>query len=462
MKEHLQDEHLPTGRRKMSPLRIVSYAGFAVGASVLVCVLALLLFPDPLVNSFVKPRMVEAFAEAYPAYSIYIADIKYSLLENRFEFDSVALSAVDGTFSGNMGRFSVSGIGWMHLLWGGSVAPNDFANSVVEAQDVVLNFAPSQYELRCGLLHVSVPDSDIVVEALTLHPFGDDRQFFSGSQVRRTRHRLVIPHARAMGCACLELLQGKNYRARSAHIHDAFLDILINKEKPFTKDTASPPMPNEILSWLKGTLQVDSLSITNGRLEYGERFAVGLKPALITLDSMQVLAEGITNHGDPGAALTIHAQGNFMKAGAMTVLMSIPVASPEFSLQYSGSLGRMDLHALNLFLEPAEQMRIVAGALQAATFEINVASGRASGNVRAAYRDLTVAAINSHTGSDNGVVDNIAAFIANTFKIRGTNMPDKSGSMKIGEVNYTRQRDESFLTFTWFALRSGVGDVVGF
>jgi hypothetical protein len=41
-------------------------------------------------------------------------------------------------------------------------------------------------------------------------------------------------------------------------------------------------------------------------------------------------------------------------------------------------------------------------------------------------------------------------------------MPDKSGSMKIGKVKYTRKPDDTFLQLVWFSLRSGVGDVVGF
>jgi hypothetical protein len=151
-----------------------------------------------------------------------------------------------------------------------------------------------------------------------------------------------------------------------------------------------------------------------------------------------------------------------MKVGTMNVLMSIPVASRELSFHYSGSLSRMDLSVLNAFLETAEQTRIKGGILQAATFEIDVTSGRASGNVRAVYSDLALAAINRHTGSENGFSDRIASSVAKTFKIRGTNFPDKSGSLKIGEVKYTRKREEFFLEFTWFALRSGVRDVVGF
>jgi hypothetical protein len=122
----------------------------------------------------------------------------------------------------------------------------------------------------------------------------------------------------------------------------------------------------------------------------------------------------------------------------------------------------MNLLKLNAWLEPSDQTRLKSGVLQSATFEINVVSGRASGTVRALYRDLTLAVINKQTGSEGGFVDGIASIMANTFKIRGTNVPDESGSMKIGMVKYVRTRDDPFFGFTWFALRSGVGDVVGF
>ena len=428
----------------------------------LVCVLTFLFFPDPLVNRFVKPRITRAFAEAYPAYSIRIADMNYSVLKNRFGFDSVALSAVDSTFSSNMGPFSVSGIRWMHLLWGGSLAPNDFANVNLDAQDIELSFQQSQYRLRCKQLLISVPNSQMVAESLEVHSLAGDDEFFRGSKFRRTRLNFVTPQCRVMGLGCLELLQGKSYHARSVHIHDAVLDILVNKDKPDSRDSSGPFMPNEILSSIKETLQVDSLSFMNGWLKYCERFVFGSKPAFIIFSNMQVLAEGIANHGDQGAILVIHAQGNLANAGTMKVLMRIPVASPEFSFHYNGSLSKMDLSPLNSMLEISDQMRIKTGVLQEATFDVNVVSGRASGKLRGIYRDLTLAAIDKQTESEKGFSNGITSFIANNLKIRGTNVPDKSDSMKIGEVKYIRQPDDPFIQFEWFALRTAVRDVLGF
>jgi len=315
------------------------------------------------------------------------------------------------------------------------------------------------YNLRCERLHVSVPDSEMLAESINLHPLTGDEEFFSGSKFRRTRLSFVIPRCSVMGLGCIELLQGTKYRARSVHIHDAFLDILVNKDKPDSRDTLGPFMPNEILSSIKETLQVDSLSSINGRLKYCERFDVGAKPAFITFDNMQVLAEGISNHGGRSAMLIIHAQANLANAGMMKVLMKIPVASQEFSFHYSGSLSKMDLSPLNSMLEISDQMRIKTGVLEEATFDVNVVSGHASGTLMGVYRDLTLAAINKKTGSEKGFSNGIKSFIANNFKIRRNNVP---GSIKIGEVKYTRQPDDPFIQFEWFALRVAVRDVIGF
>jgi hypothetical protein len=307
-----------------------------------------------------------------------------------------------------------------------------------------------------------VADSEVVVDSLTVVPSGADEQFFAESTTRQTRQRLTIPQAKVMGLACFELMDGKTCRARTIHLKDAFLDVLINKDKPVARDSPIPVNPAEVLSSIPGILQVDTVRITNGGLKYGERFAVGGKPAVITFDRMQVVAEGISNQQDSGSAVIIHASGLFMNAATMNLRMSIPLSSPAWSYNFSGSVSRMDLHALNAFIETAEQMRITSGVLQVGTFDIVVASGRATGIMRVNYRDLVLAAINKDTGSENGLMDLITSYIAKVGKIRGTNEPDRMEAMKSGTVSHTRQRDEQFLECTWFAVRSGVGDVVGF
>ena len=457
-----QANYGPANRNKLSPQKVAAYASLAVGIIVLVCVLVFLFFPDTYINGYFKNQIIKAFTRAYPAYSIRIAGVHYNIWENRIGCDGIALTSIDSTFSCSIGKFSVSGIAWLQILWRGDIASKDLNGSVADAREIVLTFRQPQYELRCGRLRVSVPDSEILAEALELHPLVGDDKFFASSKFRRTRFRIVLPQCRVTGADCRGLLQGKIYRARSVKVNDASFDILVNMDTPYNKNSSRPLMPNEGLSWINKITQVDSLNIINGRLKYAERYIIGSAPAEVTFDSIQLLTEGITNHAAPGATAVIHAQGNFMKTSAMKILMAIPVASPEISFRYSGSLDLMDATRLNSFLEVGEGLRIKSGILQRATFDVNMTSGRASGTVRIMYRNLTIAFRNSHTGSERGVLNRITSFITNAMKIRGTNMPDKSGSMKTGEVKYTRKRHDTFLQLVWFSLRSGVGDVVGF
>ena len=458
----VQINHGPANRSKMSPRKVVAYAGLAVGAVLLVCVLGLLFFPETYINGYVKNQIIKAFTRAYPATSIRIAGVHYNMWKNRIGCDLIALTSMDAAFSCRIAEFSVSGIGWVRILWQGDNASKAFSSSIAEARDIVLSFQQSQYELRCGRLRVSVPDSEISAEALDLHPLVEDDNFFAGSKFRRTRFRIDIPQCSVTGVNCLGLLQGKTYRVRSIKVNDPSFDILVDMDTPYDKNASRPLMPNEGLSSINSMTLVDSLNIVNGRLKYAERYLIGAAPAELTFDSIQLSAEGITNHGDPGAIAVIYGQATFMKTSTMKIRMVIPVVSPETSFRYSGSLDVMDLTRLNSFLEVGERLRIKSGILQGATFDVNATAGRASGTVRVMYRDLTIAVLDSRTGSERGAFNRITSYITNAMKIRGTNMPDKSGSMKIGEVKYTRNRDDTFLQLLWFSLRSGVGDVVGF
>jgi hypothetical protein len=448
--------------RKLSPGKITLRTSLAVGIILLLFALIFIFFPQTYLNGFLKNRIIDSFAKAYPEYSLKIAGVNYNILRNRLQCDSISLTKIDDTFSCRIGALSLDGIGWIKLLREKKLSPNSIAGAALNAEGIVLNFRQSQNQIRCGRLHLSVPDSEIVAESLEYHPLITDEQFFAESKFRSTRCRFVLPKISVNGLAYSELLCGNSYRARSINMRDAFIDILVDMDKPFDTNSPNPLMPNESLSSIQDTISVDSLEVRNSRLNYNERYVVGAKAALITFDRMQLLAEGIVNHTGQRDTIVIHAQGNFMNTSAMKLLMLIPLGSPQLSFKYGGSVRELELSSLNEFLETAEHHRIKSGILHGASFEVNVDSGRATGYVRAEYNNLSIAVLNKNTGSENGIFDRISSFIGKTFVIRGNNMPDKSGSMKIGVVKFTRKPDEPFVQFAWFALRSGIGNVAGF
>jgi hypothetical protein len=443
---------------RLTPRKVGVYSGIIILAFVTIG----LLYRGVFVDRFLKGRITKAFAEAYPAYSIHVAGLHYRIWENRLECDSLQIMRNDFAVAFSVSMVSVSGIDRMRLLTGKNGDPGVLERAHADARGVVLSFLQEQYQLRCRHIRISVPESTIAVEQLEFLPDRDDDVLFAGSKFVKTRYQIAVKQCRVEGLACLDLLQRKSYHARAAQINDADLTVLLNKDKPDNPIVSKPGMPNEILSSIKEAVHIDSISLTNGQFTYCERYHVGLEPATLTWDSMQIQATGIGNTVAGGDTAIIQAQGTFLKTGAMNIRLSAPVASEELSFQFSGSLNEMNLINLNPFLAIAERKRFKTGMLHSSSFDINVTNGRASGTVRALYKDLSIAVVEDRTGNESGLGKSIASFIANNIKLRTTNMPDKKGLMKIGKVNYTKKSDETFLKFAWFSLRSGLCDVVGF
>jgi hypothetical protein len=444
--------------RKLSLRRLSAYAGVCLGAFVLGVTLLIFVFGGAVLNGFGKGRVERGFAKAHPGYAMRIGKLEYSVMANRLVTLAVTLSATNSTF--RAGRTSLTGVRWARLLWGRASLADVFARASLDATNLALEFPQSRYGIRCARLRASVPGSELIAEGTELRALVGDDEFFAAHDFRTTRFHVVAPECRVLGLAFGELLQGKSYRAKSVHLSGPSFDALVNRDKPVEPFVKAPLMVHEALAAIREPLQIDRLTITNGHLAYSERVVAGARPGVLTFAALNISAEGIANRGDATAAIQLWGQGEFMNGGTMSVLMSIPIRSPDFSLHYSGSLSAMDLTRLNAFLEIAEQTRLKSGSAQEAAYDIEVTDGHARGHVRAIYRDLEIAMLNKHTGSAKGLGNRVVSFLENGLKIRAANAPDASGAMKEGEVNYTRRPDDEFQQFVWFALRSGVLDAI--
>jgi len=463
----MSNRGLPKGRvhkrvvknsRRLSLRRLSAYVGASLGALVLAVAVLILVFGGAILNRYGKEKAERAFAEAHPGYALRIGELDYAVGANRLVAQSVTLSATNTTLK--VGRTSLTGVRWARLLWGTAALADVLAKASLEATNLDVEFPQAHYRIRCAWLRASVPGSELIAEGTELRTLAGDEEFFAAHDFRTPRFHVVVPECRVLGLVYGELLQGKSYRARSVHFSGPSFEALVNRDKPPKPFVKSPLMVHEALAAIRQPLQVGSLSITNGHFEYCERLAVGADPAVLTFGAVSLFVEGIANRGEATAAIQLRGQGDLMNAGTMKVLMTIPITPPDFSLHYSGSLSAMDLTRLDAFLDIAEHTRIKSGSAQEAAFEIDVTAGQARGRVRAIYRDLEMAVLDKKTGSEKGFDNRVASFFANELKFRNANAPDASGSMKEGKVNYTRRPEDEFQQFAWFALRSGVLDVI--
>lgn len=438
--------------------RLSAFVGLSLGAVVLATAVIFFGFGGAILNGYGKRKAERAFAETYPGCALRIGALDYSVGAHRLAAQWLTLSATNMTLK--VARISLTGVRWTRFLLGTAALAEVLAQASLEATNLDVEFPQAHYGIRCARLRALVASSELIAEGTELRTLLGDEAFFLTHDFRTTRFHVLVPECRVLGLAYGELLQGKSYRARSVHFSRPSFDALVNRDQPVLAFGKSPLTVHEALAAIRRPLQVDSLSITNGHLTYGERVVTGAKPGVLTFAAVNISVEGIANPGEASSAILLRAQADFMNAAVLKVLMTIPVSSPDLSLHYSGSLSAMDLPRLNAFLEIAEHTRIKSGTVQEAAFDVDVTAGQARGRVRAIYKDLVIGMLDSQTGTENGLGNRVASFLANVFKIRNANAPDASGSMKDGKVNYTRKPEDEFLQFAWFALRSGVLDVI--
>jgi hypothetical protein len=443
---------------KLSRLKLPASVVRCLAAGALAVIVLILMFSGAILNGYGKGKIERAFAVAHPGCALRIGRLDYSISDDRMVAQSVTLHTTNMILKA--GQVALTGVPWARLAWGRSALADVLAKASLDATNLDAEFPQAYYGLHCGRLRASVPGSELLAEGTELRTLVGDEAFFAAHKFRSTRFHFVVPECRASGVAYGELLAGKSYRARSIHVSQPSFDALVNRDKPVDPFVKSPLMVHEALAAIRQPVQIDSLSITNGRLTYRERLAAGTEPGVLTFGAVSLSIEGLANRAKPTPAILLQAQGDLMDAATLKVLMTIPIAPPDLSFHYSGSLSAMDLTRLNAFLEIAERTRIKSGSAQEATFDINVSAGQARGWVRAIYKDLEIAVLDKQTDTEKGLGNRVASFLANELKIRDSNAPDASGSMKEGKADYTRRPQDEFLQFAWFALRSGVLDVI--
>jgi hypothetical protein len=442
--------------------KVVKYSAFVLISFILLSFLILILFQDQIINTYFKKNIEKALQGAYTSSSIQLGKLHFNLWTGRLSCDSIKLKTNDSTLSLSMESFSIGGISPLKILLQGHFKSDSYAESVIDAKNVVIIYPHSHTALCIGIIHISVPDSEMISDSIKYYSLLDDEQFFVKDKFRQTRLRLNILQTKITGLDFPALISGNIYKASSIKAFNLNADILVNMDKPYDKNSSKPQMPNEFLSSIKEKIKIDSLNIINGQLEYKERYILKGKPGMISLKKIFLVVKNINNYEGSRDTAIVMGEALFMNAGTMKLSMAIPLSSKDFSLRYSGSLSSMNIIPINEFIEPGEHRRIESGDLHSASFNINVKSGYASGNLHAVYNDLSVAVLNSNTGNENGFIAQVSSMIGKLFITRGNNLPDEHGVLKSGNVNYTRNHDDYFLQFVWFALRSGIGDLVGF
>ena len=432
----------------------------ALGLAVVAVLLLLAVSWDYLLNHWVAPRIESAVSRARPGSSLRIDHLEYDFWRNRIVCQQLAFRPRNATWSAQIGSISVTGVPWISFAFGRQSAPLAFSRSEIQVLSLRATFTNALYQISCANLHASMPLSRVEASDVKIHPSVSDENFFAAVEYRRARLRAVVQHCALTGLDTDALLGGETFRADLLQLEGASLDSLISRDKPRNRHPDPTLMLNEALALVRQPLEIRALQV-NGVISLQQRLAAGQEPGTLTFEDFRLAGEGIKNAAAGGGTMVFHGQTKLMGTGVMKARLELPVTPSGWSFQYSGSLGPMPLTNFNPFLVGAIRTRIDAGALYELTFATLVTNGHAQGTLHAAYDGLKLQLLDRETASEKGVVNHVKTFVADHLILRDRNMPVEGKSMKVGQIEYTREEDEKFVRLLWMPLRSGLLDLLG-
>jgi hypothetical protein len=151
----------------------------------------------------------------------------------------------------------------------------------------------------------------------------------------------------------------------------------------------------------------------------------------------------------------------FMNHGRLDVQFNFNLTDKDASFTYKGTLGTMDMEALNQATMPLAMVKITEGTIKQFSFDMQANSKVFKGKVGLLYNNLKVNLLQADTVNNRLKKRSLISIFANLFVIKHNN-PDNDGmAARSAYVTYARPEYSPFFKTVWKALLEGLKPCVG-
>ncbi|MEQ8624575.1 MAG: hypothetical protein RJQ00_06970 [Vicingaceae bacterium] len=231
---------------------------------------------------------------------------------------------------------------------------------------------------------------------------------------------------------------------------------LINKNYP-KKEHKEKLLPHQMIQQLNLSMTLDSILIINSRFEYNETKKGRNDRGVIYFTEFNATIENITNDSASLATnnqMKATIETKLMSQSVMAVIIDYNLASAEGNHRIHGNLANFDLTNLNKVFMPLALIRFEEGHLTKMDFNYYLNSTFSEGTLDFYYENLNISVFNDKKENNPQIIDKVISGLANSFIIRKSN-PLRGHYIK-GDIDFTREKDKSFLNFWWKSLFSGM------
>ncbi len=307
----------------------------------------------------------------------------------------------------------------------------------------------------------STGEEKIYASGTHLKPLYDDFDYARtlGFQSDRVEAKIKTIEIRAVDLEKLYL--SDELRAGELFIDSLYIDDFRDKRVALNENFR-PPMIHEVIRNIPVLFSIDSIHIVHGNARYREFAADGEYPGEIFFNDINSKIYLISNDSNyyryrPNSYL--FAIGKLMDQGDIIMSGNFNFMDTNNTFSIRGSLGSMDMTAVNPMTENVAFVSIKSGISKSLNFNFEADEDYAKGDLNFKYSKFKIFVINKKTGEAEGLDEGIVSWFANTFLINSKN--PHLGFFKDGEIFFRRDKGKSIVNYVWKAIYSGIKTSIG-
>jgi hypothetical protein len=318
------------------------------------------------------------------------------------------------------------------------------------------------YTYKIKHLKLSTLTSQLNVEGLTLQPV-NTAEFFNKSQ--NDKYTLNLDSLQLNHFDYLGYHKYRTFSASVMLIDKGALSLFNNPNR-----TGNPKadkivgFPTFALNALTTDLKIDTILVKHLNIAYSEFNKKSNQTGTLQFNNTNGQFLNVTNNKtalQKNNIAMVELSSYFMNRAKLNVLFTFNLTAKDEAFSYKGSLGPMDMQAINSATMPLAMVKITSGTLRQLNFDIHANRSAADGSFLILYNDVKVKLLKPDTTYNGFKQRLIESLYANLFIIKHSN-PDKDGEpARTFNVHYLRPKNAAFFNSIWQTLLSGIKPSVG-
>jgi len=294
-------------------------------------------------------------------------------------------------------------------------------------------------------------------------PMFPDLQFSRKYPTQRDRYDLNFKNVEFRGLDLERFNRQGRLFADAMSIASAKVNIFMNRELPPSTANKGRNFPHLALQRVELPMVIDTLRLTNVDVAYTEYNPIAQKRGTVHIDNLRGRILNVTNDSLQKIKkphMVAYLQAKIIKAADLDVKLDFNLGAKNGAFNFTGSVGKMNMVALNPLSAALGLVKIETGNIQKVTFDINGNTVGSTGSLKMYYNDLKIQLLKEGKDGEAPKKRGLLSFLANELVVKDAN-PEKDKPLRVAAVQFTRSPSQSFFSLLWKSIFVGIRETVG-